>query len=706
MLKYQTPYERWYQAKPSVNHLRIIWSEAFMHVPKAHRRHKKLSARAAGPFRLIGYSETKQLTYRLYDEEDGRIYESRDVTFNENNHISAPLSDSDTEDDVNDSGEYQVERILGKRTDNDGSVEYLVKWAGYDDTTWEPEDNVSNCKALDIYEEETTQLEANLTHTSSPTDLDEPTTYHEAINSPQSAQWRRAIDAELSSLKQNNTWTMVNNVPDGQYVVDSKWVFKIKRNPDGSIKKFKARLVARGFTQRPGIDFDETYSPVVKFTSLRIMLSIAAYYDMEIHQMDVITAFLNADIDTDIYMKVIIDGKIVIVKLNRSIYGLKQSPRLWNKTIDAYLRTLGFTPSNYDPAIYLRFDKSNNLESIISLYVDDLTIASRTMDQLNKIKGALATRFNMEDMGELTYLLGIEIKRNRSKRTISIGQQKYIDDIIKRFNLEHANNAATPIDHTIRLFNNELEAKVDQAKYQAIVGSLMYLVMGTRPDLAYPVSKLSQFLAQPRKTHMEQAIRTLRYVKATRDLRLEYGRKRSMDSPTTTTTHTTPKPLEIFGYSDADYAKDIETRRSTSGYVFMLYGGAISWKCQRQRSTALSTAEAEYMALAEAAKEATWLRNFVKSILHRNKQSLNGPTIIYEDNKSAIDIANNPVNHQRTKHIDIRYHFTREAIEDGRILLEHCPSEQMVADLLTKPFAKPRTITLTKLLGLGSGQSG
>lgn len=697
-LDWKTPYERWYQAKPDISHMRIIWSQAFMHIPKAHRSHRKLSARAAGPFRLVGYSDTKQLTYRLYDEEDGRVYESRDVTFHEGNHktstkaiLAAAMSDSDTIDAESsdqtsyedDADHYVAEKIVTHRLNAFGELEFLVKWEGYadSDNTWQSFEDVNTSAALEAYLKRTPEVNSTDVYE----DMEEPKTFAQAKRSKQRPQWQTAMERELQSHKENDTWTEVYHLPEGAYVVDTKWIYKIKRHQDGTIKKFKARLVARGFTQRPGIDYDETHAPVVKFTSMRTMLAIAAYHDMEIHQMDVVTAFLNSDIDTDIYIKLEDDtGKVKYAKLNKSLYGLKQAPRLWNQTIDSYLQTLGFEPSPYDVAFYLRFDTKGELNGMISLYVDDLTICTKNPRDMDQIKQALHQRFKMEDMGELSYLLGIEITRDRKTRTLSLSQTKYVDDIINRFKLNNTPGISTPLDTSINLFDNELEEEADTSTYQSMVGSLMYLMMGTRPDLAYPVSKLSQFLAKPRRSHLEAAIRTLRYVKSTRNHKLTYGR---------------PSNLELVGYSDADYAKDIQTRRSTSGYVFLLNSAAISWKSQRQRTTALSTAEAEYMALAEAVKEAVWLRNFVHSILKRGEKPPT-PITIREDNKAAIDIANNPVDHQRTKHIDIRYHFTREKVKSGDIVLEHCTSERMLADFLTKPFPKPRNDLLSQRCGL------
>ena len=237
--------------------------------------------------------------------------------------------------------------------------------------------------------------------------------------------------------------------PANTHLVDSKWVFKVKRNADSTIKKFKARLVARGFTQREGIDFNETYAPVVKFNTLRVLLALAAKLDLHVHQMDVITAFLNGDLDVEIWMRLPEGTGAQTVKLRRSLYGLKQSPRLWNKVLDSFLRDLGFTISEVDTALYIR--KTDTKILIVAVYVDDLTILASDLQDLADLKMTFAKRFKMEDMGELSYLLGLQVTRNRSKRTISIGQQKYIADMIDKFNLNGMRPNHIPMDPNLHL---------------------------------------------------------------------------------------------------------------------------------------------------------------------------------------------------------------------------------------------------------------
>ncbi|TPX54120.1 DNA-directed DNA polymerase [Powellomyces hirtus] len=660
----ETPYQRWFGTPADVSNLRTIWSEAYMHQPVHRRTHRKLGARAVGPFRLVGYHPTKQGNYRLYDASTDSIIDARDVTINEADYIS-PVAQSDT------TPEYVVERILLSRN-GEGGEEFLVKWLGYDEPTWEPLDNVKDSEALTRFtgiEDDGTPVIAEL-HAACSTDIDEPVTYQEAVNSPYAKEWKQAIDAELSSHRTNKTWdTDTMQTPPGTHLVDSKWVFKVKRNADGSIKKFKARLVARGFTQREGIDFNETYAPVVKFNTLRALLALAAKLDLHVHQMDVITAFLNGDLDVEIWMRLPAGVADNVVKLRRSLYGLKQSPHLWNKVLDSFLQQLGFSVSEFDTALYIkRTDNTKIL--IVAVYVDDLTIFASDLDDLLALKSALAERFKMEDMGEISFLLGLQITRDRSKRCITIGQQKYIKDMIDKFNLNGMRPHHIPMDPNLHLNANDGADALDASGIKDYQDS---------PHLAYSISRLSQFLATPTVAHMTAAKKVCAYANTTSGLSLVFK-----------------DGGDIVGYSDADYARCTDTRRSTSGYVFMLNGAAISWKSQRQKSTALSTAEAEYIALAECAKEALWIQGLLSELSATEQTAVP----IYEDNQAAIKLAANPTHHQRTKHIDVRYHFLRDLVGNERIHLQYIESKLMLADALTKPLPRPLLDDLRHRTGL------
>lgn len=672
---WKLPHELWYDEDPTphVARLKIIWSQAFMHIPKARRR-RALDAKGSGPLRLIGYGATKKGSYRLYNEETRDVFETRDVSFIEHNHVSLR--------EPTDSGEYHVEKICLDRTDRDGRKQYLVKWAGWDEPMWERADYLADTKALEDYlalkqSEDVTDIDElvlYMCHTSE----DSPT-WSQAMRSEDAELWREALEKEYDAMKRHQVWETIDasQIPKGAVILDSMPLAKIKRNPDGTIAKYKARLVARGDKQTES-SYDETFAPVTKHTTLRIVVATASAEGMELHQMDVKTAFLHGDLDRPIYLRLPPDakGERKIVLLRKSLYGLKQSPRLWNKNLDTYLVSEGFRASEYDPALYLKHDEKG-LVAMVAVYVDDLTIATRDMTIMNTIKDNLSRRYEMEDMGELKYILGIAVERDKENRTVTLSQAKYIDDMMKRYQLTEGRTYNTPLDSNVTMQYSDTDTPVDTHEYQSIVGSLMHLMVCTRPDLAFAVARLSQFQSKPQSTHRTQAIRTLLYAKATRDYKLTYGAKK-----------------ELVGYADANFATDSKCQM---GVLFMLNGGAVVWQSRKQTFTALSTCEAEYGALAEAARECVWLRWLISDI---RGTTMSGPITINEDNMAAIRLVKNPVQHNRTKHIDRRYHFTRDEVEKGTIFVNYCPTKEMIADALTKALPFPALETLRNAMGV------
>jgi hypothetical protein len=669
----KSPYEVYHDKKPNVEHLRIIWSDAYAHTPKPF--HAKLTPRAT-KFKLIGYHEEKK-AYKLWDQEAQDIKISRDVLFDESTVLNLPPITSGND-------EFLVDSILDERVDTDGSKEYLVKWTGYEDTTWEPREHLIECEALDEWERQ--HPESAEIFLSASLDND-PTSFDEAMHCPAAPLWKEAIGKELESIYKNGTWDIVDGLPPGRQPIGCKWIFKRKLRPDGSVDKYKARLVAKGYSQQFGFDYDETFAPVAKFTSIRVILSVAAVLDLEAHQMDVKCAFLNGDLEEEIYM-VVPEGvgtstKGQYCRLRRALYGLKQSSRCWYAKIDRSLtQEMNFCRLESDHAIYVR--KTDTLV-IVAIYVDDSIIAGDPVS-VRKVKETLSRTFEMTDGGELSYFLGMQVRRDRRKREITISQSHLIEQILRRFGMNDAKPLATPMDVSVKLQPTpDNTTLADATIFRQIIGSLMYVMIGTRPDLAASISIISQFSANPSDGHLHAAKRVLRYLRKTTHYKLHLGAFADDNSVQTQTQH-----LQLYGYSDASWGDDLPTRRSTSGYVFYLSKGPVSWSSKKQATVALSSTEAEYMALTHAAKEAIWLRRFLTELRFEKEVRLQLPTIIHEDNQSAIALAKNPIHHARSKHIDIQFHFIRERIEAGEIELVYTPTEHMTADILTKALAAPK----------------
>jgi len=403
--------------------------------------------------------------------------------------------------------------------------------------------------------------------------------------------------------------------------------------------------------------------------------------------MDVKTAFLNGNLNEEIYMTVPegIDAATSsnsVCKLNRTLYGLKQSLRMWNQKIDNFLlHEQGFTYLNSDHGTYIR--RSNQSLAIITLYIDDLLILTDSLETMTTLKLNLSQTFAMTDCSEIHHFLGIRITRDQNKCTITLDQGHYIDQILTRFNMTNCKPVATPLDASIQLKITEDAEITDVTLYQQIVSSAMYLMIATRPDIAATISIISQFTSKPTRDHHHATKHLLHYLKGTRNYKLHLGCQDDSD-------------LSLIGYSDTNWGGDVNTRKSTTGYLFYLSGGVISWSSKRQATVALSSTEAEYMALTHATKEAIWLRSLLDELGFKQHH----PTTLFEDNQSAIALAKNPVYHMQSKHIDIQYHFTREKLESNEIELVYKPTIEMIADALTKPLTRPKLEPLVIKMGL------
>lgn len=699
-----TPYELWHGWKPNVAHLRTFGSTCWYKLPTKHLQ--ALDSRAAQAI-MLGYA-TSQKAYKLWDLTNEKIVVSRDVVFEETRskklppHLDFPGADVNLDESTADSmrkptnSDDGLARNESSSSSNSGSDSDHISPQSPPQTPSSSQDaSLLNAPRKSSRTRkppsEWWKTTALLTTAPDPTP-EHLLTYTEVTKGEEKDLWIGAIQSEMNSLHVNRTWTLVPR-SEAVNLLSSKWVFKrkdvINDNGEHSIKH-KARLVTRGFQQKYGIDYAETYAPVVQFCTLRMFFALTVHHDLHCDQMDVKTAFLYGDLEQDIFMEQpegFVDSKHPdhVCKLQKALYGLKQAPRQWHAKIDDFLIShLGFQSSPYDPCFYIRYRDESMI--IIALYVDDILLASSSRDMLDELKAEFSKRFEMKDCGRARVCLGLEILRNPSKGLLHLNQSRYAEKVLERFGMENASPVVTPMQAQISVGDTETEP-IDSTLYRKAIGSMMYLAVGTRPDIAFAVGRLAQFVEAPTKALWVAVKRVLRYIAGTRDFGLMYRASAT---------------LAPVGYSDSDWGGCTINRKSTSGYVFMMAGGAVSWKSRKQGCVAQSSSEAEYMALSAAVKEAIWLRNIVG---FSSSTSPADPILINVDNQGSIKMARNDASGTRTKHIDIRYHFVRDCLLQGMFDIDYCPSSDMVADVLTKPLQRIQFVKLREIMGVTTKSS-
>ncbi|CAI5469273.1 unnamed protein product [Closterium sp. Yama58-4] len=453
-------------------------------------------------------------------------------------------------------------------------------------------------------------------------DIPTPRSYAEAIAGEYSSQWQTAMDAEMASWK--STGTYIREVPPpGANIVDVMWIFRVKR-PPGSPHVFKARYVARGFSQREGVDFFQTFSPTPKMTTLWVLLHVAAQRDHELHSLDFSTAFLQGSLHEEIWLRRPPSFTRSFPlgtqwSLRRPVYGLRQAPREWHDTLRTTLVALGFAPSTADPSLFLRTDTSLPPFYIL-VYVDDLVFATADTEALALVKSELQKRRTCTDLGELCSYLGLQITRDRARRTITLTQSHMVQQVLQRFGFTWSSPQSTPLatGHSLSAPPSD-ESVEPSGPYPELVGCLMYLMTCTRPDLAYPLGLLARYVApsRHRKVHMDAAKRVLRYLCSTSGMGLVLGGR---------------SEVVLTGHSDASWVDDLAMQRSSQGYTFSLGSGSVSWRSTRSSSVLSSSCEAEIYATAIAAQELRWLIYLLTDFRERPRS----PPNLYVDNRAAI----------------------------------------------------------------------
>ena len=520
---------------------------------------------------------------------------------------------------------------------------------------------------------------------------DDPRSATEALGTPEADKWQAAMLDELKSIKEMGVYTLVPRtaVPKGRKVMRGKFVFKTKRDSAGQIARYKSRYVLLGHKMIYGKDFNKTTSPTARAESLRILYHLAATLDFELTQIDVKTAYLYGDIDQTTWMEqpkgFEEPGKEDWVwELHKGLYGMKQGGRLWNKHMDARMKTIGFTQLSVEHCIYYRKRESGVV--FAAVIVDDFTVAASSAEEELRFEEELRKEWQIS-RGEANFIVGWAIRRDRARRTVYLSQKALIDRIITELNCKDANPVRTPLPPNTRLTKRDLPQSEEEGRraakqpFRQLVGVLMYLAISTRPDIMLAVSLLSRFNSAHGDTHWKAAIHVVRYLKGTRDYELELGGDEGS---------------HLVGYTDSDYANCPDTRRSISGYCFSLGSGLISWMSKKQSTTATSSTEAEYMAAASATKEAVWIRNVLLNLDHGQ----HNPTPIFIDNRGARILTEDPSFHQRAKHIEVQHHYSRECYERGIVVFIDIPTKDNLADMFTKALPAPSFERFRESLGL------
>lgn len=483
----------------------------------------------------------------------------------------------------------------------------------------------------------------------------------EALDSEHADQWRTAIMEELESLSQHNTWIILPR-QEASNLIPTRFVFRIKLNEDGSISRFKARLVVKGYLQQPGAGL---YSPVVDFTAVRVALTVAVQKGLFLRHLDVKTAFLHGRIDDDIFISEPEDLHMVqqklcesneCLKLSKVLYGLRQSPKLWNMKWNEVMEKLGYNPLRSDPCIFYR-------DGVwLILCVDDVIMISFSKVSMDKTVKQLKQYLDIQDLGPLQHFLGISFRRDSNGAWLS--QSHYIKALLKRFGMEHCKAVSTPICAGYQDITNSVPA--DKKTFREMIGALLFLSTRTRPDISAAVGLLSRFMSNPMEDHHRAIKRLFRYLKGT----IDFGMR------------ITCAETKLVAFADADWGGDRDDRKSTSGNVIQIGGNTVSWKTSKQKLVSLSTAEAEFISASDVSKDIIWIRHLLCEINCEQKKS----TVFFEDKQTAIRWANEGV--RNAKHFAIRRHFVDEAVKAGIISIQYCSSENMLADVMTKPLLR------------------
>jgi transposase InsO family protein len=493
--------------------------------------------------------------------------------------------------------------------------------------------------------------------------------------------WLIAMQEELNNFERNKVWNLVPR-PKDKTVIGTKWVFRNKLDESGVVVRNKARLVAQGYNQEEGIDFDETYAPVARLEAIRMLLAYACFMDFKLYQMDVKSAFLNGFIEEEVYVEQPpgfenYEHPYNVYKLSKALYGLKQAPRAWYERLSKFLLEHDFVRGKVDTTLFIKTHKHDIL--IVQIYVDDIIFGATNECMCKEFANMMQGEFEMSMMGELNFFLGLQIKQ--TKEGIFINQAKYTKELLKKFGMDELKPMSTPMSPSTKLDKDDKGKNVDEKKYRGMIGSLLYLT-ASRPDIMFSVCLCARFQSCPKESHLIAIKRIFRYLIGTYDLGLFYPKGTS---------------FELVGYSDADYAGSRVDRKSTSGTCHFLGQSLVSWFSKKQNSVALSTAEAEYVAAGSCCAQVLWMKHQLEDFnLHFDHIPIRC------DNTSAINLSKNPIQHSRTKHIEIRHHFLRDHAQKGDIELVFIDTKNQLADIFTKPLNEAQHCFIRREIGMSN----
>jgi hypothetical protein len=726
----KSPHELLTGRKPDLSHLRVFGPPAVMPIDESKRT--KLDEKGL-EVRIVGFTNTG---YLLVNPKTGEVHKSAHVKGVNENHLKKD------EDEV--FYPYKDEVIFEEsETTRDG--EKIVRKSRAEscdeDTVSDDESMVSCCEEItpstERQEQTTNEITAakpevkpkpsfvyESTDNVAPRDINLdisttniipgkrtrdrvamaaskqnvyiPKNAKDALSCEDAEEWKEAMKSEITSLIENHTWDPEPvSLPSNRKAVGTRWVFTIKINAEGKVEKYKARLVAQGYSQVAAIDYDETYSPVSNICTLRILLHYALQKGYRLSQADIVTAYLYSDLDKEIYITEpqglqelglgVTTG--LFRRLRKALYGLKQSGLLWNRKITSTLLENGFVQSSYDRTLFMRGMESEDTLVIVLVYVDDLVIVTADDAARGWFMHLLQKEYKVKDLGDLRNILGINVTWNDAKNCLFLNQSYYIETKLKEFGQSDAKTSETPMTQGLAL-PKQIESD-DRIPYQSAIGSLLYASRMTRPDIAYSVGYLGRFNSCYGESHWSQVKKVFRYLKNTADLSLGFQRKGPEES------------FQITAYCDASFGGDLHDRKSTTGFLVYLGGNLILWRSTRQRTTALSSCEAEIDAASSCVREIIWMQGILRDLRAWDEQA----ATVFEDNQCCIAVANGESTNSKVKHIGGKTSFLQENVKEKVIKFIYCPTESMTADALTKPLGKNVFRKFCKTLGLQDGGS-